>query len=277
MNRYLSQMFWREKVVVYRAGLKSVRTLRMRGGFYAKMCGSVGGGNDGDGFGGESLDFEAEVFCATGRVPECRRFCKSLKKLLGELEIKGEKIENEGKRIKKLAQEFKERLGDDEPPVNVFLKPPYRDEQILSALRNASTQEFGDLHCGNMRYENENHVGKTKKYSDIHLLICLFFYIHVHQLNGSGDFYFGLRGRFLNFCRDNLECEQIRFCRESYFTRCINALEERNGGFENYIKAPDKPRVFLQKGDPDLLFWYKIYAEVEPCFKSVISPPDLQE
>lgn len=157
------------------------------------------------------------------------------------------------------------------PTANLFLKEGYEDQMIWKALRLASDQEFGPAHEGELRYRVGEHDSKRKKYSDHHLMVCLFFYIHLNRLNMSGDFYCGLRGKFRAYCMRDLQKEGFIFHAESFFSRTIKELDNSNGGFEAYIKADKKPEVNLYRGDKDFLFWYEIYQRVKPCFQKVFS------
>lgn len=172
--------------------------------------------------------------------------------------------------------EPQEPKDDDEtkkqpnPPGNIFLKNVYNDNLILKAMEESSKHEFGKQHQGELRYPVGNKTDKKKAYSDFHLLVCLFFYIHINCLNLSSDFYFGLRQKFLSYCTDNLVQMGFYFSSASYFSRTIKNLELHNGGFEKYIQASQKPSIDFEKGEMDFLFWYTIYRHVLPCFQRVI-------
>lgn len=166
--------------------------------------------------------------------------------------------------------------GGKEPPGgggggNTFLKKEYKDRQMIDALIESSRQEFGGGHEGTIRYHVGVNNDKVKKYSDIHLLICLFFYIHLNKLYLSDSFYNGQRGRFVAYCRNELEKSGYKFCSSSYFSRAVNELVYYNGGFEEYIKADKKPEINLLSGNQDFVFWYEIYRRVSVCFSKAIA------
>lgn len=162
--------------------------------------------------------------------------------------------------------------GSDGPeqPDNIFLKEPNRDPQIIMALREVSNREFGNNHKGQLRYSIDRQKHRTKSYDDKHLLVCLFFYIHINRLNISPDFYIGQRAKLLNFCKNKLNDSKFTLCSESYFTRCITGLENQRVGFENYIVKHERPPFRDEIGIPDMLFWYEIYIKIEEHFKEII-------
>lgn len=162
--------------------------------------------------------------------------------------------------------------GGSKPPVNIFLKDTYHDTQIIQALKEASHHAFRNDHKGLLRYSIAQQTYKTKPYNDTYLLVCLFFYIYVNKLNRSQDFYSSQRTRLLTFCRKQLNDPKFTLYSDSYFTRCINKLNNQRVGFENYIVKHERPPFRDENGIPDMLFWYEIYRNVEDIFKETFLP-----
>lgn len=165
-----------------------------------------------------------------------------------------------------------ERHHDDGSgqPDNIFLKVPNQDMQIIKAITEASHHEFGGNHKGQLRYGTEAPNYKTKPYTDTHLLVCLFFYIHVNRLNISTDFYIGQRAKLLDFCKRQLKDQEFQLCSESYFTRCITSLDTQKESFESFLVQHKQPTAQHEKGMPDMLFWYEIYKRTESLFMNII-------
>lgn len=162
--------------------------------------------------------------------------------------------------------------GGSKQSVNIFLKDTYHDPQIIQALKEASLHEFGSDHKGLLRYSVEHQTYRTRAYNDNHLLVCLFFYIYVNKLNKSQDFYSCQRKKLLTFCSEQLSDSKFTLYSDSYFTRCINKLNNQRVGFENYIVKHERPPFRDENGIPDMLFWYEIYRNVEDIFKETFLP-----
>lgn len=161
--------------------------------------------------------------------------------------------------------------GGGEPPAPPkYLKVPNNDMLIISALQETDKKLLNESHVNKLRYRDSRGYN-VKQFNDIHLLVCLFFYIYVNELNASSDFYFGLRGHFHEFCTKNVS-KGINLGSKSYFTRCINRLENTGYSFEEYIKADKKPDIRMEKGDFNFVFWYEIYLKAERYFRQIIKP-----
>ncbi len=160
--------------------------------------------------------------------------------------------------------------GGGPPAPKKYLKAPNNDMLIISALQETDRKLLNESHVEKLKYRGNNGC-KIKQFNDIHLLVCLFFYIYVNRLNASSDFYFGQRGHFHEFCVKNVP-KSIDLGSKSYFTRCINRLENAHYSFEEYIKADKKPDIRQEKGDFDFVFWYGVYLKAESCFKQIIKP-----
>lgn len=170
-----------------------------------------------------------------------------------------------------IRKDDKPQNNGGEPPVpQKYLKVPNDDMLIISALQETDKKLLNESHVKNMKYRGSSGY-KIKQFNDIHLLVCLFFYIYVNGLNASGNFYFGQRGAFHEFCVKNVP-QGINLGSKSYFTRCINKLENAHYSFKDYIKADKKPDIMHEIGDFDFVFWYEIYLKAESYFKQIIKP-----
>lgn len=159
--------------------------------------------------------------------------------------------------------------GDDNPPDrHVFLQAPRHDEQIIESLQTASSRLLNAKHTAFVERQGDTD-GYKKPFSDFHLLVCLYFFIHVNQLNANTDFYNGQRATFHNYCRENLP-KDYEIKSRRYFADIITTLEQRGYGFENYIKAKTKPEVKRTTGEQDLFFWYEIYSKAAVSFTKVL-------
>lgn len=156
------------------------------------------------------------------------------------------------------------------PPLK-FLKPPYDDNLIISALQASDEALLNEYHVKKLKYRDERGYN-VKQFNDIHLLVCLFFYIYVNKLYASSEFYSGQRGHFHEFCSSHVS-NGIHLGSKSYFTRCINKLVNKRYSFDEYIRAEIKPNVCTEKGDFNFVFWYEIYKKALECFERVIPPP----
>lgn len=167
--------------------------------------------------------------------------------------------------------ELKKKDGGSsgEPPErHVFLEAPRHDEQIIEAIELASSRLLNRKHTGFIERKAEVDAYK-KPYNEFHLLVCMFFYIHIHELNANYDFYSGQRATFHKYCENELP-DGFDLKSRSYFTRCINNLETKGYGFENYLKAEIKPKVKPKIGEQDLFFWHEIYQRAAVSFTKVL-------
>lgn len=164
---------------------------------------------------------------------------------------------------------------DETPPTapagnHVFLEAPYYDEQIIEALALASNRLLDQKHTGFIERKGEAE-GYKKPYSDFHLMVCLFFYIHIHKLHADRTFYNTQRSQFHKFCTERLPKDFVTNTKR-YFTGCISNLDTKGYGFEKYIREEEKPHLKAKTGVQDLTFWYSIYHKAAICFKEVLKP-----
>ena len=157
------------------------------------------------------------------------------------------------------------------PPSNLFLKDGYRDSQILEALKTAHARLLEQGDCGEVKFDAGKRYKTKKRFVDVHLLVCLFFYIYTERRYRSGEFFYGLRGKYFSYCVENLKETGIVFCSKRYFYRMVSELMSIHGSFDDYIRAEKKPSIPFLKGEQYIPFWYEVYLQARPCFQSVIS------
>lgn len=151
-----------------------------------------------------------------------------------------------------------------------FLKEPREDEFIITAMEAAAKDMLDEDHRCRLKYM-EDGVYKFKMMNDVHLLVCLYYYIYVNRLHASGDFWEGQRKYFHQYCKDHLP-ESFDLCSDTYFSRCIANLQRACGGFEECIKSGGQMRREQYKGEFNLAFWYEIYRRASACFSRIIPP-----
>lgn len=157
------------------------------------------------------------------------------------------------------------------PPSNLFLKDGYRDSQILEAMKTAHARLLEQGDRGEVKFDSDKRYKTKKRFVDIHLLVCLFFYIYTERRYRSGDFIYGLRGKYFSYCVENLKETGIVFCSKRYFYRMVSELMSIHGSFDDYIRAEKKPPIPFLKGEQYIPFWYEVYLQARPCFQSAIS------
>lgn len=158
--------------------------------------------------------------------------------------------------------------GNGPTDSHTFLEAPRHDEQIIEALEMASSRLLNSKHTAFVERLDDTD-GYKKPFSDFHLLVCLYFYIHINQLYANTDFYNGQRATFHNYCRENLP-NGFDLKSRRYFADIITTLDQRGYGFENYIKAETKPDVVRRTGEQELFFWYEIYRKAAVSFTKVL-------
>lgn len=160
--------------------------------------------------------------------------------------------------------------GDDgDPPGgNVFLKAPLRDEQIIESLELAIDRLLNSRHTAYVE-RSDNTDGSKKRYNEFHLLVCLYFFIHINELYVSSDFYSNQRATFHHYCEEHFD-NDFDFKSRRYFSDIINILDLRGYGFEDYIEEKGKPIVKRQTGEQDLVFWYEIYKKAAVSYTKIL-------
>lgn len=160
--------------------------------------------------------------------------------------------------------------GDDGNPPggNVFLKAPLRDEQIIEALELAIDRLLNRRHTAYVE-RSDNTDGSKKRYNEFHLLVCLYFFIHIKGLYASSDFYSNQRATFHHYCEEQFGID-FDFKSRRYFSDIINTLDLKGYGFEGYIEEEGKPTVKRQTGEQDLIFWYEIYKKAAVSYTKIL-------
>ena len=151
-----------------------------------------------------------------------------------------------------------------------LLKEPYTDDLLCKALTTAANELLDKDHLALIKWE-ENHRFTEKEYGVNNLMVCLFYYVHVHQLNSKSSFFFRQRTQFHNYMADNLP-GNFSVCSERHFRECVRKLQWRKHGFDEYIKAAEKPRVEWEKGMFTPGFWFAIYTRAAEYFEKVLTP-----
>ena len=154
------------------------------------------------------------------------------------------------------------------PGGNVILKAPLRDEQIIEALELAIDRLLNRRHSAYVELSDDTD-GFKKRYNEFHLLVCLFFFIDINELNAKSDFSNNQRATFHHYCEGHFD-NDFDFKSRRYFSDIINTLGLRGYGFERYIKEGGKATVKRRTGEQDLVFWYQIYKKAAVSYTKIL-------
>lgn len=154
---------------------------------------------------------------------------------------------------------------------HTFLKAPYTDEELISAMTTACQELLNDEQTGHMKWrEGDNYY--IKEYNVHQLLVCLFFYIYVNGLNSSSNFFYRQRSSFHGYyTKENPE--HFKVCTERYFRDCIQKLTEKSCGLDEYLLKGVKPTGKWEKGAFNIEFWYALYERAAEQFDKVLKTP----
>ena len=147
---------------------------------------------------------------------------------------------------------------------HLFLKNPLTDEMMIEALKEAASNMLNDEHSARIKWKEENEY-RDKEFGMTHLLVCLFYFITIRQLSTSSSFFFHQRTQFHDYCSKNLP-EGFKICSDRYFRTCINKLQWKSCGFDEYVRSGKKPQVEWQKGQFNVEFWYSVYQAASRCY-----------
>lgn len=151
-----------------------------------------------------------------------------------------------------------------------FLKDPLTDDMLIEALTAAAAAMLNDEYAGRMKWKDDDDYHE-KEYGLNHLLICLFYYVHVNGLNSGSKFFFHQRTQFHEYCREHLPAD-MNICSERYFRNCMNKLQWKSCSFDEYIQSGVKPQAEWRKGQFSVEFWYAIYRKAARHFKEKLQP-----
>lgn len=157
-----------------------------------------------------------------------------------------------------------------EEPDDGLLKAPLTDDLLIEAIVAADKGLTDGSHTGRAEWteESERH---ERDFHVHHLMVCLFFYIYLHQLYANPKFYFDQRSAFFDYCKKRLP-QDIDLYTPRYFAKSIKDLQVRESRFEDYVRDKDKTEPPYEKGKPSLLFWYDIYRRASEYFEQVLRP-----
>ncbi len=173
-----------------------------------------------------------------------------------------------GKRRKKTVDDDDD--DDDNDPGHVFLREPYNDDLLISAMMAADEGMLDENHKKLLKWKEDSEYHE-KQFHDHHLLVCLFFYILVHKLNSNPDFYSCQRKQFHEFvCRRLPRDFDIKG--ERHFSKSIDSLQLRRDDFKQYLKDGKRPDTKRETGEANMAFWYDIYQKAAVFFEKVLKP-----
>lgn len=151
---------------------------------------------------------------------------------------------------------------------HTFLKAPYTDKDLISAMAVAIRELLNDELTGHLKWrEGDNY--HIKEYTVHHLLVCLFFYIYVNGLHNRSNFFFRQRSKFHEYYTKH-NPEHFKICTERYFRDCIQKLTEKNCGLDEYLMNGMKPKGMWKKGMFSVEFWYALYERAAEQFDKVL-------
>lgn len=151
---------------------------------------------------------------------------------------------------------------------HTFLKAPYTDKELISAMAVAIRELLNDELTGHLKWrEGDNY--HIKEYTVHHLLVCLFFYIYVNGLHNRSNFFFRQRSKFHEYYTKH-NPEHFKICTERYFRDCIQKLTEKNCGLDEYLMNGMKPKGVWKKGMFSVEFWYALYERAAEQFDKVL-------
>lgn len=107
-------------------------------------------------------------------------------------------------------------LRPSNPPSNLFLKDGYRDSQILEALKSAHARLLEQGDRGEVKFDAGKRYKTKKRFVDVHLLVCLFFYIYGKTLS-VGRLYLRTPGKILFLLRGKSERNGYCFLQQALF------------------------------------------------------------